>query len=67
MNITGTNVNGKIQFFVQDNIEVEVVDDSEEQVLLKLFLTDKNAHILISIIYAKYDKTERISLWDILF
>ncbi|XP_059292598.1 uncharacterized protein LOC132046072 [Lycium ferocissimum] len=40
MSQAGANCNGKIWFFVADNIEVEVLSDSEQHISLKLLFQD---------------------------
>ncbi|XP_059310123.1 uncharacterized protein LOC132061298 [Lycium ferocissimum] len=59
-----SNCNGKIWIFVADNIEVEVLLDSSQQVTLKLFFQEFNQVVVTSLVYAKCDATDRLELWD---
>ncbi|XP_060190580.1 uncharacterized protein LOC132619813 [Lycium barbarum] len=57
------NCNGKIWILVADNIEVEVVRDTSQQVTLKLFFHEFNQAIVTSIVYTKCDASDRLELW----
>lgn len=38
MQSAGAKIDGKVWLFVQDNVGVEVVDKTEQQITLKLYL-----------------------------
>ncbi|XP_059313895.1 uncharacterized protein LOC132064801 [Lycium ferocissimum] len=58
------NCNGKIWFFVQDKVDVEVLFDTEQSIIVKLFFHDLNKAMVVSMVYAKSDEGERLQLWD---
>ncbi|XP_060196130.1 uncharacterized protein LOC132625487 [Lycium barbarum] len=64
MCLANANCNGKIWYFVADNINVEVLMDSPQQITLKLFLQDLNQHLITTLVYAKCSASERIELWE---
>ncbi|KAK4370322.1 hypothetical protein RND71_009797 [Anisodus tanguticus] len=49
---------------MSDNIDVEVVMDTSQQVTLKLFFQELNQYMLTTLVYAKYDVNEKLELWD---
>ncbi|XP_042051496.1 uncharacterized protein LOC121796781 [Salvia splendens] len=60
----GSNANGKIWSFVEEGMDFEVVDDSE-QLLHGLFTCPRTpTPILISAVYAKCSRGERLALWE---
>ncbi|XP_060216615.1 uncharacterized protein LOC132644079 [Lycium barbarum] len=61
------NCNGKIWFFVYDNVDVEILQDLEQQITIKLLFQDWNKSLMVTMVYAKCDHLERISLWDSLY
>ncbi|XP_060211890.1 uncharacterized protein LOC132639465 [Lycium barbarum] len=61
------NCNGKIWFFVNDNVDVEILQDLEQQITIKLFFQEWNKSLMVTMVYAKCDHLERISLWDSLY
>ncbi|XP_060211801.1 uncharacterized protein LOC132639366 [Lycium barbarum] len=64
MCLANANRNGKIWYFVADNIDVEVLMDSPQQITLKLFLQDLNQHHINTLVYAKCSASERLELWE---
>ncbi|XP_060181254.1 uncharacterized protein LOC132610870 [Lycium barbarum] len=58
------NCNGKIWFFVQDKVDVEVLLDTEQSITNKLFFQDLNKAMVVSMIYAKCNEGDRLQLWD---
>ncbi|XP_059291227.1 uncharacterized protein LOC132044740 [Lycium ferocissimum] len=60
MCLANANGNGKILYFLADNIEVEVLMDSPQQITLKLFLQYLNQHFIATLVYAKCNASERI-------
>lgn len=62
MNQAGANSNGKIWFFVKDNMDMEIIGESNQQFTLKLTLEDRQT-IITSLVYAKCNSTERLALW----
>ncbi|XP_060190715.1 uncharacterized protein LOC132619980 [Lycium barbarum] len=61
------NCNGKIWFFVNDNVDVEILQDLEQQITIKLFFQEWNKSLMVTMVYAKCDRLEIISLWDSLY
>ncbi|XP_059285140.1 uncharacterized protein LOC132038497 [Lycium ferocissimum] len=59
-----SNNNGKVWVFIAENIEVEVLLDSSQQVTLRLFFQEFNQELITTLVYAKCDATERLELWD---
>ncbi|XP_060190553.1 uncharacterized protein LOC132619771 [Lycium barbarum] len=64
MSQAGANCNGKIWFFVANNIEVEVLSDSEQHISLKLLFQDTGKTLVTTLVYAKCSEVERLQLWD---
>ncbi|XP_059292741.1 uncharacterized protein LOC132046197 [Lycium ferocissimum] len=64
MCLANANCNGKIWYFVADNIDVEVLMDSPQQITLKLFLQDLNQQLITTLVYAKCSASERLELWE---
>ncbi|XP_059306374.1 uncharacterized protein LOC132057787 [Lycium ferocissimum] len=56
--------NGKIWFFVNDGIEVEVLMNPDQQVTLKLTFLDSGKMFVTILVYAKCDAVDRLELWD---
>ncbi|XP_059288856.1 uncharacterized protein LOC132042280 [Lycium ferocissimum] len=61
------NVSGKIWVFIDEEYEVSVLIDSVQQLTLKLFNWDLNIEMVVTLVYANCDRTERIELWDSLY
>ncbi|XP_059315791.1 uncharacterized protein LOC132066504 [Lycium ferocissimum] len=61
------NYNGKIWFFINDNIDVEVIQDTDQQITVKLSFQEDNKILMTTMIYAKCEALERINLWDNLY
>ncbi|XP_060170642.1 uncharacterized protein LOC132601578 [Lycium barbarum] len=64
MNFIGYNCNGKIWYFEEDGVDVEVLMDTDQQKTIKLFLQDKGKDIITTLVYANCDAVERLLLWD---
>lgn len=64
MEYANANVNGKIWIFDNNNIQVDVLDDSEQQLTTKLKFMDNNKELVIISVYAKCETTQRIDLWN---
>ncbi|XP_060202481.1 uncharacterized protein LOC132630915 [Lycium barbarum] len=67
MPYANSNCNGKIWFFVQHNVEVEVLLDTEQSITVKLNFQDFNKDMVVTMVYAKCSKVERLQLWDSLY
>ncbi|XP_060202553.1 uncharacterized protein LOC132630976 [Lycium barbarum] len=61
------NCNGKTWFFINDNIDVEVIQDTDQQITVKLSFQEDNKILMTTMIYAKCEALERINLWDNLY
>lgn len=49
---------------LRDDIDVEIISDSDQKITIKIFIPEDQEHMLISMMYAKCTKTKRISLWN---
>ncbi|XP_060183197.1 uncharacterized protein LOC132613164 [Lycium barbarum] len=59
------NVSGKIWAFVDEEYETTIlIIDNVQQLTLKLFNWDLDIELVVTLVYAKCDRTERIELWD---
>ncbi|XP_060202053.1 uncharacterized protein LOC132630501 [Lycium barbarum] len=67
MHQDGANCSGKIWFFVEENVDVEILYDTAQQVTLKLFLQKHNRYLITTMVYAKCDEVERMPLWDSIY
>ncbi|XP_059285640.1 uncharacterized protein LOC132039116 [Lycium ferocissimum] len=67
MPYANSNCNRKIWFFVNDNIDVEILEDTSQQVTLKLFFEELDKTMVVTLVYAKCDAIERLSLWDSMY
>ncbi|XP_059289278.1 uncharacterized protein LOC132042777 [Lycium ferocissimum] len=64
MTHAGVNSLGKIWYFIEDNVDVEVIYDTVQQVSLKLVFLDLNKTLVITLVYAKCDEGDRLQLWE---
>ncbi|XP_060211849.1 uncharacterized protein LOC132639421 [Lycium barbarum] len=64
MTHAGVNNSGKLWYFIEDNVDVEVISDSVQQVSLKLVFLDRNKTLVITLVYAKCDERETLQLWE---
>ncbi|XP_042041283.1 uncharacterized protein LOC121786721 [Salvia splendens] len=62
MNFKAANSNGKIWFFVEEGADFEVVDDSDQ--ILHGKCPRLPYSIMVSAVYAKCTRGERVALWD---
>ncbi|XP_060216639.1 uncharacterized protein LOC132644099 [Lycium barbarum] len=61
------NYNGKLWFFVNDNMDVEIMQDLEQQITVKLLFQEWNKSLMVTMVYSKCDHMEIIRLWDSLY
>ncbi|PHU24658.1 Protein TRIGALACTOSYLDIACYLGLYCEROL 1, chloroplastic [Capsicum chinense] len=61
------NTNGKIWFFVDECINVEVINDDDQQITCRLMNQEGNTEMVVTLVYAKCTQSERLQLWDSLF
>lgn len=64
MHPNGANCNGKIYFFMKENVYVVVKMNTEKHITLKLVLLEQNMHMIVTLVYAKFEVGERLLLWD---
>ncbi|XP_059288975.1 uncharacterized protein LOC132042454 [Lycium ferocissimum] len=57
------NCNGKIWFFVQEKVDVEVLLDTKQSITVKLFFQDLNKAMVVSMVYIKCNEGDRLQLW----
>ncbi|XP_060210626.1 uncharacterized protein LOC132637573 [Lycium barbarum] len=67
MPYAGSNCNGKIWFFVQHNVDVEILLDTEQSITVKLQFQDYSKDMVVTMVYAKCSEVERLQLWDNLY
>ncbi|XP_060200458.1 uncharacterized protein LOC132628710 [Lycium barbarum] len=60
------NCNGKIWFFVNENIDMEILEDTAQQITVKLFFQELHKNMVVTMVYAMCDEVERVNLWDCL-
>ncbi|XP_060194965.1 uncharacterized protein LOC132624161 [Lycium barbarum] len=58
------NCNGTIWFFINNNTDVEVIQDTDQQITVKPSFQEDNKILMTTMIYAKCEALERINLWD---
>ncbi|XP_060190740.1 uncharacterized protein LOC132620020 [Lycium barbarum] len=64
MNFASANSTGEIWYFIEAKVDVEVFSDTAQQISLKLVLLDQNKSLVITLVYAKCNESERLHLWD---
>ncbi|XP_060182476.1 uncharacterized protein LOC132612168 [Lycium barbarum] len=67
MHQAGANCSGNIWFFVEENVDVEILSDTAQQITLKLFLQEHNLYLITTLVYAKCDEVERMPPWDSIY
>lgn len=60
-----SNINGKIWYFIDNTISVEITADSDRQITSKLTCSDRVCYT--TLVYAKYSNNERLGLWDSIY
>lgn len=60
MSVAGANSSGKIWYFVADKIEVEVVLDSDQEIILKLSFLENNTSMITTLVYAKCNERQSL-------
>ncbi|XP_060195246.1 uncharacterized protein LOC132624493 [Lycium barbarum] len=53
MSLAAANYNGKIWYFTNDVVDVEVLMDTAQQVTLKLHLLEEDRFMIVTLVYAK--------------
>ncbi|XP_075095079.1 uncharacterized protein LOC142173397 [Nicotiana tabacum] len=61
------NINGKIWLLFDVVVEWELVEDTEQQVTVRVFHHDLRQHMMMTFVYAKCSAIERLELWDHLY
>ncbi|XP_075098809.1 uncharacterized protein LOC142175728 [Nicotiana tabacum] len=61
------NINGQIWLFFDAVVEWELVEDTEQQVTVRVFHHDLGQHMMMTFVYAKCSAMERLDLWDHLY
>ncbi|XP_042012198.1 uncharacterized protein LOC121760625 [Salvia splendens] len=64
MHYKGSNINGKIWIFVEEGADFEVEDDSDQLLHGRFMCPRLSNPIMISAVYAKCSRGERLALWD---
>nr|XP_009597454.1 uncharacterized protein LOC104093421 [Nicotiana tomentosiformis] len=67
METTFSNLNGKIWLFFNSVVEWELVTETAQQVVVRVFHHDISQHIMMTFVYAKCSSVERLELWDNLY
>ncbi|XP_075084826.1 uncharacterized protein LOC107774618 [Nicotiana tabacum] len=58
------NINGQICLFFDAVVEWELVEDTEQQVIVRVFHHDLVQHMMMTFFNAKCSTMERLELWD---
>ncbi|XP_075087544.1 uncharacterized protein LOC142169569 [Nicotiana tabacum] len=61
------NINGQIWLFFDAVVEWELVEDTEQQVTVRVFHHDLGQHMMMTFFYANCSAMERLELWDHLY
>ncbi|XP_019240159.1 PREDICTED: uncharacterized protein LOC109220151 [Nicotiana attenuata] len=61
------NINGQIWLFFDALVEWELVEDTEQQVTVRVLHHDLGQHMMMTFVYAKCSAIERLELWDHLY
>ncbi|XP_042000001.1 uncharacterized protein LOC121749501 [Salvia splendens] len=64
MHYKGSNINGKFWIFVEEGADFEVEDDSDQLLHGRFVCPRLSNPIMISAVYAKCSRGERLALWD---
>ncbi|XP_060177905.1 uncharacterized protein LOC132607846 [Lycium barbarum] len=67
MPYAGSNCNEKIWFFVQHNVDVEILLATEQSITVKLQFQEYSKDMVVTMVYAKCSEVERLQLWDNLY
>nr|XP_016491561.1 PREDICTED: uncharacterized protein LOC107811191 [Nicotiana tabacum] len=67
MKIAYANINGQIWLFFDVVVEWELVENTEQQVTVRVFHHDLGQHMMMTFVYAKCSAIERLELWDHLY
>ncbi|XP_009759123.1 uncharacterized protein [Nicotiana sylvestris] len=61
------NVSNKIWAFIDEIFEVTILYNMTQQLTLRLMHTETHVELILTLVYAKCDRIERIELWDTLY
>ncbi|XP_060194932.1 uncharacterized protein LOC132624122 [Lycium barbarum] len=61
------NASGKNWFFINTDIDVDIVWDDSQQISYKLTFQQMNKIMFVTMVYEKYDAMERLTLWNSLY
>ncbi|XP_070023012.1 uncharacterized protein [Nicotiana sylvestris] len=61
------NVSNKIWAFIDEIFEVTILYNMTQQLTLRLTHTETHVELILTLVYAKCDRIERIELWDSLY
>ncbi|XP_075109001.1 uncharacterized protein LOC142180813 [Nicotiana tabacum] len=61
------NVSNKIWAFIDEIFEVTILYNMTQQLTLRLMHSETHVELILTLVYAKCDRTERIELWDTLY
>ncbi|XP_075087988.1 uncharacterized protein LOC142169943 [Nicotiana tabacum] len=61
------NINWQIWLFFDAVVEWELVEDTEQQVTVRVFHHDLGQHMMMTFVYAKCSAIEGLDLWDHLY
>ncbi|XP_070020283.1 uncharacterized protein LOC142180894 [Nicotiana tabacum] len=61
------NVSNKIWAFIDESFEVTILYNMTQQLTLRLMHTETHVELILTLVYAKCDRIERIELWDTLY
>nr|XP_009781794.1 PREDICTED: uncharacterized protein LOC104230633 [Nicotiana sylvestris] len=61
------NVSNKFLAFIDEIFEVTILYNMTQQLTLRLMHTETHVELILTLVYAKCDRIERIELWDTLY
>ncbi|XP_075083347.1 uncharacterized protein LOC142167090 [Nicotiana tabacum] len=67
METANADINRQIWLFFDAVVEWELVEDTEQQVTVRVFHHDLGQHMMMTFVYAKCSAIERLDLWDHLY
>lgn len=64
MNIIGANIYWKFWFFIRGDVEVEIINDIEQQLTIKILFTKNLKSMLVTMVHVKCTKGKTLDLWN---
>ncbi|XP_015168371.1 uncharacterized protein [Solanum tuberosum] len=64
MPTASANCSGKIWFFANHDIDITVINDTEQQLTIKLIQANQSHNFFVALVYAKCNANDRLQLWE---